>query len=104
LHYEASKTGITTYSRLKAYKESGIVPSSFDVAVGCVNHCMHLGDSQIKTPTPVHPLLKVRKPWKVWWIFSLQEQKKIKNGKKNLMEKSEKYFFVNCLSRLQTKK
>jgi hypothetical protein len=43
----------------------------------------------VRTPTPVHPLLKVRKPWQIWFIFSLQdvlERKKYKNGKKNLMK------------------
>jgi hypothetical protein len=42
------------------------------------------GQFSVKTPTPVHPFLKVRKPWQIWFIFSLQdvlERKKHKNGK-----------------------
>jgi hypothetical protein len=45
-----------------------------------------VGQFSVKTPTPVHPLLKVRKLWHFWFIFSLQdilERKKYKNGKKN---------------------
>jgi hypothetical protein len=45
------------------------------------------GQFSVKTPTPVHPLLKVRKPWQIWFIFSLQdvlERKKYKNGRKNI--------------------
>jgi hypothetical protein len=30
------------------------------------------GKYSVKTLTPVHPLLKVGKPWKIWWIFGLQ--------------------------------
>jgi hypothetical protein len=47
------------------------------------------GQFSVKTPTPVHPLLKVRKPWQIWLIFSLQdvlERKKYKNDKKNSMK------------------
>jgi hypothetical protein len=47
------------------------------------------GQFSVKTPTPVHPLLKVRKLWQIWFIFSLQdvfERKKYKNGKKNSMK------------------
>jgi hypothetical protein len=39
-----------------------------------------------KTPTPVHLLLKVKKLWQIWFIFSPQdvlERTKYKNGKKN---------------------
>jgi hypothetical protein len=47
------------------------------------------GQFSVKTPTPVHPLLKVGKPFQNWFIFSLQdvpERKKYKNGKKNSMK------------------
>jgi hypothetical protein len=30
----------------------------------------NIGQFFAKTPTPAHPLLKVRKTWKIWWIFS----------------------------------
>jgi hypothetical protein len=47
------------------------------------------GQFSVKTPTPVHPFLKLRKPWQIWLFFSLQdvlERKKYKNDKKNSMK------------------
>jgi hypothetical protein len=50
------------------------------------------GQFSVKTPNfrqKVHPVLKVRKPWQIWFIFSLQhvlERKKYKNGKKISMK------------------
>jgi hypothetical protein len=35
----------------------------------------------VKTPTPVHPLLKVGKPLQIWFIFSLQDELERKNIK-----------------------
>jgi hypothetical protein len=46
------------------------------------------GQFSVKTPTPVHPFLKVEKPLQIWFIFCLQdvlERKKYENGKKNSM-------------------
>jgi hypothetical protein len=43
------------------------------------------GQLSVETPTPLHPLLKVKKPWQIRWIFCQQnvlERKKLKNGKK----------------------
>jgi hypothetical protein len=45
------------------------------------------GQFSVKTPTPVHPFLKVGKPLQIWFLFSpVLERKKYKNGKKNSMK------------------